>query len=330
MDLRSSPDVFLGVDGGGTKTEFVLIDAAGQVRARQQTATSYYLQIGFDGLGKVLQEGVAAALAEAKLAASDIRYAFFGLPAYGEDSLVQDRLDALPEAVLQHHRYRCGNDMVCGWAGSLAGDDGINIVAGTGSIGYGERQGVSARSGGWGELFGDEGSAYWIAIQGLNAFTRMSDGRMPAGRLHRIFKSHFGVSADLDICGRVMSDGAPSRDKIAALSRLVATAAGDGDAAALAIFDRAAEELAGIVDAIRVQLGFTGAEVVRLSYSGGVFRSGETVLQPLRRHLAGRSLQFVLAAPLLSPSIGAALYAARLAGQPLDQTALARLPRLAG
>lgn len=330
MDLRSSPDVFLGVDGGGTKTEFVLIDAAGHLRARQQTATSYYLQIGFDGLGKVLQEGVAAVLAEAKLAASDIRYAFFGLPAYGEDSLIQHRLDALPEAALNHRRYRCGNDMVCGWAGSLACEDGINIVAGTGSIGYGERQGASARCGGWGELFSDEGSAYWIAVQGLNAFSRMSDGRMPVGPLHRIFKTHFKVSADLDICGRVMSDGVPSRDKIASLSRLVATAAGDGDAAALAIFDRAAAELAGIVDAIRIRLGFDDADVVRLSYSGGVFRSGETILQPLRRHLADRSLQFVLAAPLLSPSIGAALYAAHLSGQPLDRAALARLPRLAG
>jgi N-acetylglucosamine kinase-like BadF-type ATPase len=127
-----------------------------------------------------------------------------------------------------------------------------------------------------------------------------------------------------------MSDGAPSRDKIAALSRLVATAAGDGDAAALTIFDRAAEELAAIVDAIRVQLGFTDAEVVRVSYSGGVFRCGEIVLQPLHRHLEGRSLHFVLTAPLLSPSIGAALYAARLAGQPLGEIALARLPRLTG
>ncbi len=59
----------------------------------------------------------------------------------------------------------CGNDMVCGWAGSLACADGINVVAGTGSICYGEYQGRSARCGGWGELFSDEGSAYWIARQ---------------------------------------------------------------------------------------------------------------------------------------------------------------------
>ena len=53
--------------------------------------------------------------------------------------------------------------------GSLAGEDGINVISGTGSMTYGERQGLGHRVGGWGELFGDEGSAYWVATQGLNA-----------------------------------------------------------------------------------------------------------------------------------------------------------------
>lgn len=328
--MNRTPDVFLGVDGGGTKTEFVLIDSSGEIRARHQGASSYYLQIGLDGLADVLCDGVAAVLGEAKLTAIGICYAFFGLPAHGEDSQIQDKLDALPQTVLGHRRYRCGNDMVCGWAGSLAGEDGINIVAGTGSIGYGEREGLAVRCGGWGELFGDEGSAYWIAVQGLNAFSRMSDGRTPIGPLHSIMKKHFGVSADLDVCGQVMGDGEPSRDKIAALSRLVAQAAAAGDVMAQAIFDRAAHELAEIVESIRVQLGYGRLEDVLLSYSGGVFRSGDIVLQPLRRRLSGYSAHYALTEPLFAPSIGAALYAARLSGQPLDKTALARLPRLTG
>lgn len=327
--MGASPDVFLGVDGGGTKTAFVLIDSGGRIRARQQGASSYYLQIGFDGLARVLADGIAAVLREAKLGASDIRYAFFGLPAHGEDSQVQGRLDAAPEAALGHRRYRCGNDMVCGWAGSLAGQDGINIVAGTGSIGYGERKGAAARCGGWGEVFGDEGSAYWIAIQGLNAFSRMSDGRAPAGPLHAILKKHFDVNADLDVCGRVMGEGTPERDKIAALSRLVAKAAQEGDTAALSIFDAAARELALIVEAIRSQLGYDLREDVRLSYSGGVFRSEALILEPLRRHLTGFSASYRLSEPVFDPSIGAALYAARLSGQPLDEAALAQLPKLA-
>ena len=82
-------------------------------------------------------------------------------------------------------RYLCGNDMMCGWAGSLLCRDGISIVAGTGSICYGERGGATARSGGWGELFSDEGSAYWIACRGLEpvrAHERRQSGSGPLVR----------------------------------------------------------------------------------------------------------------------------------------------------
>ena len=54
------------------------------------------------------------------------------------------------------------------------------------------------RVGGWGDLFGDEGSAYWISIKGLNAFTRMSDGRLPVGPLHEALRTHLELAADLD------------------------------------------------------------------------------------------------------------------------------------
>ena len=124
----------------------------------------------------------------------------------------QPRLDAMPAEFLGHRRYRCGNDMVSTWAGSLAGEDGIGIVAGTGSIGYGEHAGRTARAGGWGELFSDEGSAYWIAIRGLNAFSRMSDGRIPRGPLHEILVRAFGLTEDLELCAYLAS---PARARLA-------------------------------------------------------------------------------------------------------------------
>ena len=103
---------------------------------------SYHLEIGMEGLREVLADGRRRRCSAGPASmASAIAYAFFGLPAYGEDSEAQVLLDAMPEPLLGHRRYRCGNDMVCAWAGSLAGEDGINIVAGTGSIGYGERRG---------------------------------------------------------------------------------------------------------------------------------------------------------------------------------------------
>ena len=221
----------------------------------------YHLEIGIDGVREVLADGLAALFAPGRAStAAPIAHAFFGLPAHGEDSAAQALLDAMPEPLLGHRRYRCGNDMVCAWAGSLGGEDGINIVAGTGSIGYGERRGKSARAGGWGEMFGDEGSAYWIAVQGLNVFSRMSDGRLPKGPLHAVFRASFGLHADLDLCAKVMN--AHTRGSIAAMSRLVARAAHDGDVSAIRIFDDAARELAAIVEAVRRALEFAPGEPV--------------------------------------------------------------------
>jgi DeoR family transcriptional regulator of aga operon len=90
------------------------------------------------------------------------------------------RLNSIVRDLIGHDRSPCDNDRVGGWAGVLAGRDKINVVAGTGSIAYGERCGRAHRVGGWSELFADEGSAYWVAVQGLNAFGRMSDARRAA------------------------------------------------------------------------------------------------------------------------------------------------------
>jgi N-acetylglucosamine kinase-like BadF-type ATPase len=317
--------LFLGVDGGGTKTDFVLIDREGRVAAQHRETGAYHLQIGMDGLREIMGRGLKAIIAKHSISAEAIEHAFFGLPAYGEDNSVQPLLDAMPAEFLGHRRYCCGNDMISTWAGSLGGDDGIGIVACTGSIGYGERAGRSARAGGWGEQFSDEGSAYWIATRGLNAFSRMADGRMPRGPLHAILAQEFRLTADLELCAYLTAGEGPTRDRIASFCPLVAQAADQGDEQALAIFEDAGRELAAIAGSIRTALGYVTDEPVPLSYSGGVFETGDRVLAPFRHSLLKQSADFDLRKPLLPPGAGAALYAARISGRPLDASAIARL-----
>jgi N-acetylglucosamine kinase-like BadF-type ATPase len=318
--------LFLGVDGGGSKTAFLLIDGEGRRLAQHRTGTAYHGQIGVDAVRAVLEEGVGAVLAEAGAGAGAIDHAFFGLPAYGEDAAAERVLAALPAQVLGHARYACGNDMVCGWAGSLAGGDGINIVAGTGSIGYGERQGRSARAGGWGTLFGDEGSGYWIALRALNLFSRMSDGRAPSGPLHEMLRAELGLARDLDVCALVAPDQAlGGRDRIAALCPTVARAADAGDAGALEIFAQAGRELGDVAEALRAALGYPADEIAPLSYSGGVVSSGEVLKRAFTQAVSARPHLYSLNAPILSPLAGAVLLAARHAGAPLDARAVQRL-----
>ena len=318
---------FLGVDGGGTKTDFLLIDASGAVLAAHRGGSAYYLELGLDALQAMMFAGIQATLKQAGIAAYEVEYAFLGLPAYGEDRALLPRLDGIAADLLPAGRYHCGNDVVCGWAGALAAGDGINIVAGTGSIAYGEFEGRGARAGGWGELFSDEGSAYWIAREGLTLFSRMSDGRTPKAALYDLIREHFHLQADLDVCAAVYGPPALTRSGLAALAPLVARAAGQGDAGARRLFEQAAQELAAVIHAVRDQLDVPSDMLLPVSYSGGMFRL-EGLLKPLLETAVGAgSRRYEFVAPRLSPVAGAALYAARLAGAALSTQSVERLAR---
>jgi N-acetylglucosamine kinase-like BadF-type ATPase len=315
---------YLGVDGGGSKTAFALIDDGGQILARATAPTSYYFNDGFDVVERVLAQGISEICHQAGITAADIDAAFFGIPGYGEASEDIERLDAVPRLVLGHERYSCNNDMVCGWAGSLGCGDGINVISGTGSMTYGERRGVGHRVGGWGELFGDEGSAYWVATQGLNAFSRMSDGRLARGPLYTLLKEHLQLAGDLDVVSLVIEKWSGNRSSIAALSATVCEAARAEDAVATRILSDAADELVTLIETTRKLVGFTDQETVPVSYSGGMF-SDEGFLTRFLAALQGQPAKFDLQRPLLDPALGAALYAAKYSGRPLSPSALHEL-----
>ncbi|MDH2442597.1 BadF/BadG/BcrA/BcrD ATPase family protein [Amnibacterium sp. CER49] len=300
---------YLGVDGGGTKTAFVLADETGTPLAEVTGPGTYYFPVGIDLVERVLRDGVARVTAQAGVQVETIDRAFVALPGHGEASGDIAELDAITRRVLGHDRFDVGNDAVAGWAGSLGGVDGINIVAGTGSIAYGEWRGAAHRAGGWSEVFGDEGSAYWVAVRGLNAFSRMSDGRRTSGPLHAAIRQRVGAATDLDVIGVVVDGWGAKRDRIASLAPAVTEAARAGDTAAQAIVRDAGAELAALVGAVRAGLGVAAGETLPVSYSGGMF-SDPGIRAAFEAALPPDS---ELREPVAGPALGAALYARRRA-----------------
>jgi N-acetylglucosamine kinase-like BadF-type ATPase len=116
-----------------------------------------------------------------------------------------------------------------------------------------------------------------------------------------------------------------ARQQIAALAPAVREAARSGDRCAQAILTAAAAELTGLVDATRRRLGFSPGEVVPVSYSGGIFAMPE-VLDPFLAGVGALPARYRVHPPRYAPVIGAALYAATLAGAPLGDAALHALP----
>ena len=296
---------YLGVDGGGTKTAFVVIDEHGHPVAEATGPTLYAFPADEGLIRRVLADGIAATGVDP----AEVEAAFFALPGYGESTADLPVLERVPGEVLGHDRYTVGNDMVAGWAGSLGGADGINVVAGTGSIAYGEWQGRSGRAGGWSEVFGDEGSGYWTAVRGLNAFSRMSDGRLPRGPLHERIKAAVGAADDLDVIGVVVGGWANDRTRLAALSSPVVEAADAGDEVAARIVLEAGVELAALVQAVRGKLEVPAGKRLPVSYSGGMFAAPAV----LAAFTAALGADVELVEPMVGPAVGAALCARRRA-----------------
>ena len=176
---------YLGVDGGGSKTAFALVDSDDDVLARATRRDSYYFNDGFEVVERVLAQGITDICRQAGIDTAAIDAAFFGLPGYGEAAATSRRLDAVrserartrPVQLRQRHGLRLGG--VAGRRGRHQRHQRHRVDDLRGAP-----RRAGHRVGGWGELFGDEGSAYWVATRGLNAFSRMSDGRAPRGPLY--------------------------------------------------------------------------------------------------------------------------------------------------
>jgi hypothetical protein len=104
-------------------------------------------------------------------------------------------------------------------------------------------------------------------------------------------------------------------------------AAEAGDAEATAIFVRGARELVACVVAVQRSLGAPADAALPVSHSGGVFDNAPAMVVAFRDGLAAAPVRLAYAAPRFTPAVGAALYAARLAGAPLPVPALVALQR---
>ena len=297
---------FLGIDGGGTKTDFLLTDGEGKRIREKRTGTVSWRLVGVEQCIARLKHTVS----EISAGLEGPAFLCMGYPNWGEyeagDEAVRRRLGEISGSPV-----RVVNDCVVGWAGSLAMEPGINLVSGTGSIAYGRNEaGEEARAGGWSEHFSDEGSCYWLGMKALELFAKESDGRAEPGALLDIFRAHFNLKEDFGLIGLYDREYLNDRTKTAGLQKLLAQAAARGDREAEKLYGEAAGELALIVGAVYRKLGFQPGTAV--SCSGGLFRNGNRILDPLGGRL--RESGILLQAPRFTPVQGAVLLAADAAG----------------
>jgi len=302
-------DYFLGVDGGKSSTCALVGDRTGRVLGCGHSGPSNHVgeAEGKARFTSAIRDCLAAACAEAGLDAARVRFessclGFSGGPA--------DKQAILRE-VLRSERTIVTHDALIALSGATAGGPGLIVIAGTGSIAFGrDEAGETARAGGWGFIFGDEGSGFDIVRQALRAALRFEEGWGPPCSLRPLLLDATGARNVNELLHRFYTPEFP-RPRIAAFAKLVDEAAENGDVTAREILNEAAQKLAALAAAVRDQL-FDEGEPARAAYIGGVFRSN-IVLERFRM-LVGMEQGNTVAAPIYGPAAGALLEAYRAAG----------------
>jgi N-acetylglucosamine kinase len=300
--------LILGLDSGGTKTFLAIADRDGQVTSLRR------------GQGLDPSTGGDWALALKSLLeshAQDLDASVLGLPFHDEVKQYSDEQTSIAKALIPGNTL-VQNDVRIAFDGALAGKPGVLALAGTGSMIWASLNGPSdphIRVGGWGDAFGDEGSAYWIGREALALVSQHLDGRATAAEFCNRMLAVVAIEPG-DLIGWCYALE-NRRLAFAELARTVSLLAEAGNADARVILHAEADHLAAHIKAAWRQTG--ADEPLRWTYAGGVLSSA------IVRDRIAAQVGLEPVAPRLPPVGGALLRAAENAGWAVDEAWLDRL-----
>ena len=307
----------VGVDGGGTKTEAVIIDADLRVIGEGRAGASNPLRVGITSAAAAIREAIDHACAAAKVRRSDIEAAEVGLAGARRRELRERMRETL--LALGIHDLEVVTDADIALYGATDGAPGLVVIAGTGSICCGmNARGKKFCAGGWGPIAGDEGAGAWIARRALVAVARASDGRGPQTLLTQLACDYFHVSTADDLTTAIYAPTI-SNERIASFGKDVVEAAKQKDAVAEDIIVQGGREL-GLAAVAVIRALQLEREEFQIAYVGGVFRaSGEMMLKPVRAEVVKVAPRAYFEPPHFAPAVAAA----RMARERINHIALA-------
>lgn len=292
---------YIGIDGGGTHTKAVAVTRDGTVVCRAEGDTINFNSIGFDKAKENL-EAILETMTQS-IPEDEIDGLFIGCSALDFEADT-----AVTKAILGKFQFidaKMNSDLFIALYGYSLNADGVLVISGTGSMGIArDYEGNIYTCGGWGYGVGDEGSAYDIAVRGINAAVRYYDGIGPHTKLYEALLEHYHLQCPKELIQEIYQPEL-NRKKIAGFAVTVTACAEVGDAIAKKILCEAAYSLAEIADSLIRKTGIrTGVGIY-----GGVFEHAgmvkERFVDIMHQKYPGLPIEY----PYLLPEIGAAIMA---------------------
>jgi N-acetylglucosamine kinase-like BadF-type ATPase len=272
-------NLYLGVDGGGTKTHIAIVGNDGQLICEGFAGASNPLRVGVEPAVTNIIAAINSACDSVNKNRGDIVSATLGLAGVRRADLRQIIHERFVER-LGIKRVQVFTDAEIALRGIGENKAGLVIIAGTGSVCIGQNaKGEKYSAGGWGPLAGDEGGGAGIALNALHKIAKASDGRGRPTILSDIAVDYFRAGRIENLSVAIY---APQVDnaRIAGFARFVGEAALDGDEVALEILREAGFELGTAACAVIKKLNLQRSKVP-IGKVGSVFQSGSLVTDSL-------------------------------------------------
>ncbi|WP_417310182.1 N-acetylglucosamine kinase [Devosia sp.] len=290
----------LGIDAGGSKTLAALVDKTGALLALH--AGPGFDPTRHDDPAQKLRELFSQFTPNERPEATTA-----GLPYYGEVARITTLENRVTAEVFGPSARAC-NDVEAAHIGAFSGGEGVLCLAGTGSMAWARGPSGASRAGGFGDLIGDEGSAYWIGRRALSLLSHEADGRRPNSSLGESLFASLGI-APTALLEWIYSQGNP-RAAIATVARHVSEQAAAGEPEAMEIMSEAGVRLAEVARA--------AANAAGLPADAALACAGSVFADPIVRAEIGRNFGATPTACQLPPVGGAVFDAARRAGWTVD------------
>ena len=290
----------LGIDAGGSKTLALLADEDGRVVGEGRSGGANLQTHGELHVEKTLHAVIDQALGAQGQAPSAVCLGLAGVDRANDGNVIRDIMRRLGFK----SRTLIVNDALVALVAGRGEGPGLVLISGTGSIAYGVgAAGTAARSGGWGSVFGDEGSGYWIGRRALAAVARGADGRGPQTRLTKLVLEHLGLARPESLVAEIY-DHANGRRSIASLGQTVDRARAEGDAVATEILRDAAAELFLAASSVVSRLDMRG-DGFPTFLSGGILRGVPWLAAEVTRRLAEFAPRSLVSLLEVEPAMGA-------------------------
>lgn len=248
---------YLGIDGGGTKTEFVLTDEQGNVLNRYVDKGSNPNDIGIENCVSVLRGGIERTLNS--LPKENV-YIFAGVSGAG----VGENAKHIQESLQNTYPWiRVDSDLVNALETSLQGEDGIAVICGTGISCSICKNGTRKTLGGYGYLFEDGGSGYAYGRDGVKAVLRLEDGIGENTCLSEYFYETLGKSVKNALKDILLG----GKSTVASFCPLVFKGYENGDKVCAEIIEN---NLRHTTTLIKDALSVSGMENPKIAFVGGV------------------------------------------------------------